>query len=314
MKLLQLLASLQDEGILSKEQVKALSDLHLKKIFSLYLELRVAFYAGILFLAAGLGMTLKQYASRIATDIIIISALTAVLIASLVYCFIKGNEYTNSESPAPVMFFDYILYLACVIYSMEIAYIETRFSVFGDFWRLYLFISSFVFLFLAYRFDNRLVLSFALSTLAGWLGFELHSANWAWDSMRFTAIGYGLACFAAGAALYSYGIKRHFLDIYLNFAAHFVFVALVSGVFGGEWRILYFIALCTACAVAIVYAQKNRSFLYLVYAVVYGYVGLSRILLKGVAEPLFIYAYAIVSCAAVVFWLFSMSKKYQESA
>lgn len=312
MKLSQLLASMLNDGILSKEQFKALSDLHSKKVFSVYVELRVAFYAGILFLAAGLGMTLKQYASDFARDIVIITALSAVLISSLVYCFIKGNEYTNNESPAPGMFFDYILYLACIIYSLEIAYIETRFAVFGDFWRLHLLISSFLFFFLAYRFDNRLVLSFALSTLAGWLGFELHCANWAWESMRFTAIGYGLASLAAGAASYSYGIKRHFLDIYLNFAANFVFVALVSGVFGGEWHILYFVALCAACAVAIVYVQKNRSFLYLVYAVVYGYVGLSRILLKGVSEISFIYMYAIVSSAGIIWWLFSMSKRYQE--
>lgn len=312
MTLSRLLASMQNEGILSKEQFNALSEIHLKRVFSLYLELRVAFYAGILFLAAGLGMTLKQYASEIATDIIAIGALTAVLTTSLTYCFIKGNEYTNSESPGPGMFFDYILYLACIIYSLEIAYIDTRFSAFGDFWRLHLLISSFLFFFLAYRFDNRLVLSFGLSTLAGWLGFEIHSANWAWDGMRFTAIGYGLACFAAGSALYSYDVKRHFRDIYLNFAAHFVFVALVSGVFSGEWRILYFVALGAACAVAIVYAQNSRSFLYLVYAVVYGYIGLSRILLKGVEEPLFVYAYAIVSCTAVVCRLFSMAKKYEE--
>ncbi|MEN6359235.1 MAG: DUF2157 domain-containing protein, partial [Smithella sp.] len=270
--------------------------------------------AGILFLAAGLGMTLKRYASEIAADIIIITALTAVLTASLAYCFVKGKEYTKGESPAPGMFFDYILYLACIIYSLEIAYIETRFAVFGDFWRLHLLISSFLFFFLAYRFDNRLVLSFALSTLAGWLGFELHSANWVWESMRFTAIGYGLACLAAGAALYSYGIKRHFLDIYLNFAAHFVLIALVSGVFGEEWRILYFIALCAACAAAIVYAQKNRNFLYLVYAVIYGYIGLSSILLRNVTEASFIYMYVIASSAAIIWWLFSMSKKYQERA
>jgi hypothetical protein len=302
---------MQSEGIISREQFRVLSELQSKKVFSLYMELRVAFYAGILFLAAGLGLTLKQYASELATDIIIITALTAVLAASLAYCFSKGNGYAKGESQAPGMFFDYILYLACIIYSLEIAYIEARFAVFGDFWRWHLLISSFLFFFLAYRFDNRLVLSFALSTLAGWLGFELHSAHRLWEDMRFTAIGYGLACLAAGTALYSYGIKRHFLDIYLNFAAHFVFIALVSGVFGREWRFLYFIALGAACAAAVVYAQKNRSFLYLVYAVIYGYIGLSSILLRGVSEISFVYMYVIISAAAVIFWLFSMSKKYE---
>jgi hypothetical protein len=312
MILSEILDSMREGGTLSDEQHKALSDLHLKKVFSLYMELRVAFYTGILFLTAGLGLTINKYASEFAADIIVITTLTAGFLSTLVYCFIKGDKYTVGESAAPGIFFDYILYLSCIIYSLNIAYVEARFALFGELWRIHLLISSVMFFFLAYRFDNRLVLSFAMSSLAGWIGFEIHAARaWLWDEMRFVAIAYGLVVLACGTALYSRGIKRHFLDIYLNFAAHFVFIALLTGVFERQGHIVYFIFLIAACAVSVIYAQKTRSFLYLVYAVIYGYIGLSAVLMRRLEDITEILGYLIVSSAAVLWWLFSMSRKYQ---
>ena len=40
-------------------------------------------------------------------------------------------------------------------------------------WDLYLLATALLFFFLAYRFDNRFVLSLALSSLAGWFGLKI---------------------------------------------------------------------------------------------------------------------------------------------
>jgi hypothetical protein len=143
-------------------------------------------------------------------------------------------------------------------------------------------------------------------------GFEIHSAgDWLWGHMRFAAIAYGISALTCGTALHARGIKGHFLDIYLNFAAHFILIALLSGVFERQGYIAYFIFLLAACAVSVVYAQKTRSFLYLVYAVIYGYIGLSAVVVRHLEDMTEIFGYFIVSSAAIVWWLFSMSRKYR---
>lgn len=65
MNLSHLLAPMNQDGTLSDEQFKALSDLRLKRVFYLYLELRVAFYAGILSLTRRAGAEDKEVRLRV---------------------------------------------------------------------------------------------------------------------------------------------------------------------------------------------------------------------------------------------------------
>ena len=66
-----------------------------------------------------------------------------------------------------------MLYLGCLILAVELGYIESRFHPFGDGWDHSLLLAAAVFFLLAYRFDNRFVLSLALSSLGGWFGVRV---------------------------------------------------------------------------------------------------------------------------------------------
>jgi hypothetical protein len=231
------------EGTLSSAQLDILSAIHQKKRFSLHQELRGLIYAGVLLIVLGTGLTVKAYFSELG-HIAIIGSLSLCAAAALVYCFYKGCPYNNDEVPAPNIGFDYALFLGCSLYSLDIAYIETQFHLLGDGWNSYLLISAVLFFYLAYRFDNRLVLSFALGTLAAWFGFKLNLVHPDfWDYHRLYAIASGMVVLSAGILLHRLDIKRHFLDIYLNFTLHFLFIALVSGVFEYGFLSLYFTAL-----------------------------------------------------------------------
>src|SRR5207249_7022702 len=108
-----------------------------------------------------------------------------------------------------------------------------------------LLLASAVFFALAYRFDNRWVLSLALSSLAAWFGLRVSRFGLVpGGALRVYALGYGGLVALAGTALHHAGVKTHFLETYLHVAAHVLFIALVSGVGsrGGEW-LLYLLAL-----------------------------------------------------------------------
>src|SRR5205809_6426919 len=138
-------------------------------------------------------------------DAAILIGLTALLTSSLYYCF----------SHKPGMVVDYILYLACLTLAAELAYLESRFQMLRDHWDYYVLLSALVYFFFAYRFDNRLVLSLALSTLAAWFGvkisrFDLISN----DSLRAAARGYGLIVSGGGLFLAHHGSQKHSLETY----------------------------------------------------------------------------------------------------
>jgi hypothetical protein len=314
MNIPNLLQKMYKDKTLSREQLTSLLDIHWKKLFSAHHELRFFLYAGILLIIAGLGFTIKQYFAQLG-DIAIIGTLTLCACAALIYCFIKGNNYSTEEVTSPNLLFDYILFFSCTVYSMDIAYIETQFHILGDLWNNYLLVSSSLFLFLAYRFDNRLVLSLALSTLAAWFGFTLTGPRFSFQEYyRLYAITYSIIVFLGGGLLYLLSIKKHFFDIYLNFAINFLFIALISGIIDYKLFSLYFLGLLAACIILVLYSLRTGKFLYMLYAIVYGYIGISIGFFDLIRhETALVFLYFIVSSLAVIIMIFLLSRKFKEN-
>lgn len=317
MGVLQLLRQMHAEGTLSSAQLDVLSAIHRKERFSLHYELRGLIYAGVLLVILGAGLTIKTYLAELG-HIAIITSLSLSTAAALAYCFFRGEAYDRKEVPSPNIGFDYVLLLGCSLYSLDIAYIETQFHLLGDTWDSYLLISSVLFFYLAYRFDNRLVLSLALGTLAAWFGFKLNWAGFSfWDYHRLYAITFGLLSLTAGLSLWRLDIKRHFLDIYLNFALHFLFIALVSGVFAHGFLSLYFAGLVVLGSIVIYYALQRRKFLYFLYAVLYGYVAISDLVIEALESSAFsswIYGYFMVSSIIIVLLIVKISRLFKETS
>lgn len=309
-----LLKKMRDEQKLGDEQAKLLLDLHEKCIFSLHRELRFLIYVGILLFIAGAGLTIRQYFVHLG-DVAIISTLTCCCASALVYCFIKGKPFDADKVASPHIAFDYALFLSCAFFSMDIAYIETQFSILGDGWKNYLLLSVVLFFFLAYRFDNRLVLSMALSTLAAWFGFTLSARDWFSfaENYRLYAIAYGFLALAGGVLLDRLALKKHFFDVYLHFAIHFLCIALISGIVEYKIFSIYLPALIAVCGALASYAVRVHSFVYLLYATVYGYIGVSIVTVDCIHRQTFlIFAYFILSSLLVISIIFKMSRKYRE--
>ena len=317
---LQLLRQMHAEGTLSSAQLDVLSVIHKKERFSLHYELRGLIYAGVLLIILGAGLTIKTYLAAIG-HLAIITALSLGATTAIGYCFYRGEPFGRDEVPSPNIGFDYVLFLGCSLYSLNVAYIETQFHLLGDGWDSYLIVSAILFFYLAYRFDNRLVLSFALGTLAAWFGFKLNWAGFSfWDYHRLYAIVFGLLSLTAGLCLWRANIKKHFLDTYLNFALHFLFIALVSGVFAHGFLSLYCAGLVVLTAAVIFYALQRRKFLYFLYAVLYGYVALSYLVIdtlvnmQGPSFPTgWILTYFIISSLAVVWLIMKTPRRFKEA-
>src|SRR5260370_8820997 len=221
----------KERGIISPAQRTLLEGLWRGELFSLFLELNILLYAGILAFVAGLGWTVSTWSQQLG-DVLVLAALSTLLAACFWYCFSRAPAWSPAETPTPGLVFDSVLYLASPISSFELPYLEKRFHLFSGEWDLYLLASGGLFFFLAYRFDNRFVLSLALSSLAGWFGLTIsHWPSHQDAEYRQYAILYSLTVAAAGAILQRRGLKPHFFGTYLNIAANVLFWALLSAVF-----------------------------------------------------------------------------------
>jgi hypothetical protein len=220
--------------------------------------------------------------------------------------------YSPAQVESPNLAFDYVLYAGCLVFALEIAYVEDRFHLLNDNRDLYLLGSALIFFALAYRFDNRLVLSMALSTLAGWFGVRLSQSPFRYgDSLRLYAIAYGAIVAGMGGWLHKAGIKKHFTETYLHIAALVTFIALVSGVYDENATRFYLLGLLGLAGVAIVQGIRFRRFAFVAYGTIYGYIGISiEVLRESVIDSSFALTYLIVSGIMVICFMIFVARVF----
>lgn len=312
MTTLEQLAAWKAVGVITPEQHASLTRLVRHERFSLYVEIHAFLYIGVVSMVAGFVWTFRDSLANLG-HAAILSLFAALIGASFYYCFTRGEPYSNDEVEQPSLVFDYVLYFGCLMFSGMLAYLEAQMGVFGG-WETHLLLASIVFGALAYRFDNRFVLSLALSTLAAYLGLTLNlfDALETTDThrLRIYAMGYGMFVAAFGYALYRQDIKRHFLDVFLHLGANTFLLATLTGVPGGQYGYLYLALLLPLAAALIYLGIRFERFAFVAYGTLYGYAGISaRILneLRSVTGGLF---YLVITGSIVVVALVIMARRF----
>lgn len=296
-------------GVISEEQHDMLTALVRRERFSVFVELSALLYLGVLSLAGGLVWTFREYVASLG-DVAILSILALFMVLAFGYCFSRTPPYSSDEVEAPTLVFDYVLYFGCLVFAATLAFIETRFAIFQG-WDTHLLIAALVFGALAYRFDNRFVLSLALSTLAGYLGLKmaifdtLHN-----DRIRFVAVLFGAFLIGLGLLLNRQSIKKHFLDVYLQLGANAILLATMSGVLEPGIGLAYLAVLLLLSAGAIYLGVRHDRFAFVAYGTLYGYAGLSARLLNVIGTPTLALMYFVVTGSLVVIALVVLARRF----
>ena len=314
MTILVRLEQWKEQGKISPEQHAHLAALSRGEPFSLFLELNVLLYAGVLAFVAGLGWTVSTWSQQLG-DVLVLTILSTILATCFWFCFSRAPAWSRAETPAPNPIFDYVLYLGALVWSLELAYVENRFRVLSGQWDLYLLATAGLYFFLAYRFDNRFVLSLGLSSLAGWFGLAISHWSAHQDvAYRGYAILYCLLVGVGGALLQRRGLKPHFFDTYLHIAANVLFWALLSGVFDREGYGLWFLALLIACGASVAWGLTRRQFVFVAYAAVYGYVGVSSLFLRDITGDTAVLSYFVISGVVMLVVLVQIGRRFGRPA
>jgi Predicted membrane protein (DUF2157) len=309
MTTLQRLSNWRDLGAITESQYNAISAVVRKDRFSVFLELNTLLYVGVLALTAGIGWVIQAYVATLG-DAAIIAGLTALLFGSFYYCFSRAVPYSAVQVESPTLAFDYVLYLACLTFGLELGYIESRFHVMHGQWDSYLLMSAGLLFVLAYRFDNRFVLSLALSTLAGWFGIRISRLGlFSGGNARLPALLYGGILIVAAIGLHRANIKKHFIETYLHVAAIVLLTAVFSGLFE-VWDLPYLIALVALSAVAITGGIRFNRFAFVVYGLGFGYLGVTVRVFKHMSlETTAGLAYLVSSALLVIVAMIVLARR-----
>lgn len=296
-------------GFITEAQHATLGGLARRERFSVFVELSALLYVGVLSIVGGLAWTFSDYVENLG-DAAILGILTLLMVLAFGYCFAKARPYSNFEVESPSFAFDYVLYFGCLIFSSTLAFIETRFGIFRG-WDTHLLLAAIVFGVFAYRFDNRFVLSLALSTLAGYVGLKIDVFDaLGTDQLRVFGAMYGAFLLGVGYLLYQQHIKRHFFDVYLQLGANAILLAAISGVFESGSGVLYLMALLALASAAIYLGVRYRRFAFVAYGTLYGYAGLTAKLLAFLRGPTIGLLYFVVTGSLVVIALVVVARRF----
>ena len=299
----------RETGVITEAQHGALVEVVTRDRFSIYVELNALLYIGVVSIVGGLGWTFRDYVVNLG-DAAILSILGLLMAGAFGYCFTRGPGYTNDEIESSSFGFDYVLYFGCLVMSATLAFIEARFAVFQG-WDTHLLIAALVFGALAYRFDNRFVLSLALSTLAGYLGLKISNVDTLdTDRLRFAGFLYGAFLIGIGVLLRQRRIKAHFLDVYLQLGANALLMAAISGVLERDNGWAYLVVLLAFAATSIYLGVRYRRFAFVAYGTLYGYAGLSVRLLDAMGGLILGLSYFIITGSIVVILLVVLARRF----
>lgn len=296
------LAAARDAAALDPQAAARLIAIERREIFSLFGELRAASYVAVLLITTGVGIVVKNNADRIG-PMAIIAALAIASLACYGYALrvhLQGRERSIVG--------DYVLLLGALLASSAVGYAESQFHLLGGNWSRHLLILAAFHAATAYYFDSRLVLTAALTSLAGWFGVEKTLDMSATVGLR--------AVLCAAVVLVARIANRHrpFDEVYEHFAAILAFAAGIAWIFD-EPRFWFGVVLMLATAAAVMWRGiATRSEAFVVYAILGGVFAIDAAVIDLLAKlhdggDVLIFLFLLVTTPLAIVLLFVTHQK-----
>jgi len=281
-------ARLRATQILSAGQAAFFDRVARRQLVSVWLEIRILLYVGVLLLTSGIGLVVTEFHQQIGPWTIA-SAIAAAAAACLIWVSRKSPPFSWGEVRSPSIAFDYVLLLGLLLLASDLAYIEAYFTLLGPRWAHHLLVVGVVYMIAAYRWDSRTVLGLALSTLAAWRGVSTSLGSlWRGEAadLRVNAILLGALYVVAAWHSVRMRKKAHFEEVFANAGLLLLLGGLVSGVLGrgSAWSMWLPVLVGIAGAVMWISFRLGRS-LYFAQAVAAAYIGLLRLLFAPFHRP-----------------------------
>lgn len=302
-----------EESLLDQSQFELIDAVTQKKVVSLYYELRLMLYLGVLLFTGGIGYIAYQNLGDISHIAVMLLMAVGIGCCSY-YIFKKSLPYSNSEVKVDHIYFDYLLILTALLIIALFTYVQVYFDLVEYFLQSSSIITAALFFAMAYRFDNKAVLSMGVTALAAAFGLTISPVNWVSGSwlpgLDLYIIGalFGVTLLVVGELLSRKNIKKHFAFTYFNFGLLLFYASTLALLFDSGWQIAIAFLLFFSAGAIVYYTWLKKAFVFFLYSSVAAYIGFTylfvRLLTLGNDDDIVILIYYFpISCIAYVMLL-----------
>ncbi len=297
------LLALHEQRMLDDETASRAVALDRGEVLSLHGELRATMYAGVLLVMAGVGTILARNLDRLGPAVIVLSVALAASACAIpaVRARLAGRALGVAA--------DYLLLLAVLLASTDLAYAERQFNLLGPLWSWHLLLLAVVGAAVAYVFGSALVIAAALTALAGWFGVGGSVGDALHVAFSTPELGgRALAC-AAVIAAWRFA-DRHwrpdtrFSEVFDHFAANLAFWGSLAWCLEWPWLVAGMPLLAALAWASIRRGLETGREAFLVYGVGYAALGICFVVvprLDGTTTTM-AFVLLIVCVAAAALW------------
>ncbi len=276
---------LAQSKFINDNQYEFLEAVRTNKIVSLYYELRLVLYLGIMLFAGGVGYFAYQNLGK--TGHLLCMAFIGAAIAVGFY-FIRrfAQPYSNTQVVVNHIYFDYILVLVSLLIISLFAYIQVYFGLVELLLNWTSFISAAILLLMAYRYDNKAILAMGITALAAGLGVSITPVDWTtgqWTSttsLYAVSILLGVFLVVVSEVTYRYGIKQHFRFTWQNFGLLLFYMGYITAIVTSSYKVLHAAIALVSSGILTYYTWKKKEFLFFLYSNIVFYIAVSYLLYK----------------------------------
>lgn len=270
-----------------------------RQVFSVYPELRLASWAGVMLLATAAGIVLKNNLDRIGP---LVLAVMMGLAAAACYAWAWWRRSRSS------LVDDYVLLLGALLLSADLGFIESQFHLLGDDWQRHFLALAVVHGVTAYLFGSKMVLSLSIAALAAWFGIEAQPAR-VFDRNPGAFAPRALACAALLLGWRALDKRLRpasdFSPLFEHFAANLALAAGFSWMPNDDTRVMGCLFTMVLAGVVMAWGFRTRAESFVLYGFLYGVIAADVLVVNALdgyeaAALLFMTASMIAAIASLI--------------
>ena len=273
-----------EKNLIGKEQMDQIAAYRDLNIFSVHTELKIFLYLSVLLFTSGIGILIYKNIDSIG-HIAILTLLLVVTIICYYFSFKNAPGFQKLQTNFDNPLFDYLILAAVLLSCIFIGYLQFQYTVFGTHYGLATLIPTAIGFYCAYYFDNKSILSIAITGLAAYIGLSvspqalLNNDFYQTKSLSYSAIGLGVVLVVWSIYSAKIDLKKHFNLVFLTFALHLISISCINNLFEPYWGI-FIVLLAASSYYFYTISYQIKSISLFVFAVLYAYFGLNFLLFK----------------------------------
>ena len=276
-----------EKNFITAEQFRQIKDYRSLGIFSLNAELKMFLYLSVLLFTSGIGILIYENIDSIG-HVAILSLLLIVTVACFYFCFKNSVGFRKSETTFESPVLEYLVLLANILTCIFIGYLQFQYRPFGTHYGLATLVPTVVSFVCAYYFDNKSVLTIAITGLAAYVGLSVTPQDlfnndlYLNQNLSFSAIMLGVLLILWTFYSDKIALKTHFKLIYLTFALHIISIASITNMINeyyGFW-LLFSSVLAGSCYYFYKASYELKAISLYVFMILYAYIGINIFLFR----------------------------------